>query len=271
MKKYRSYCGYYENNYFRSYIEFIYYLYLTVVENKNVKMEQKSYIGNNGKIIIPDFFIYDDSNNLISIIELKSSIDDIENLIIKYTNYCFNIPKNINFKFVYIGRSQQNLYIKKICSIIKKEEFDKISNSFKNNRAFKGLSFKTDGFKNKKHSTESKLKISKKVSGDRNGMYNKVHSEKTKSLISKNTGWKNKNKSIFMKRKGMITHIKNLSFDDFIEFEKYFYKIKENMPVKKPVFLNNAYVLSKQKIEDLFQNFQNFETILKEIKNDIFK
>lgn len=65
-----SYCGYYNDLYLRSSYE---YVFCKILEKQkiNFKMEQEKYLLPNGKYYIPDFFIYNDKNELIKIIEIK--------------------------------------------------------------------------------------------------------------------------------------------------------------------------------------------------------
>lgn len=65
-----SYCGYYNELYLRSSYE---YVFCKILEKQNIifKMEEERYLLPNGKYYIPDFFIYDNNNKLIKIVEIK--------------------------------------------------------------------------------------------------------------------------------------------------------------------------------------------------------
>lgn len=263
----KSYSGHYDGYYFRSYAELLFYIKSSKVDKKIIIPEDIVLLTNDNKKIIPDFVIYNSDGTIYEIVEIKTSQDEIDNLIIKYNSSIKSLDYNV--KFYNINRKIKKYYEKIIISQLGKNTLEDIE-AFKSIRKYEGFSGHKNGMFGKKHSKETIEKIKMKCSnfGNNNGMYGLKHTKKTKKLISENTGWKDEDKKKNMKIKGIMTHIRNMSSEQFDEFKMYVKNVESNMCTKKPIFLNNAYSISITKVEYLFGNFDNFFTFIGECRND---
>jgi hypothetical protein len=272
----KSYKGFYKDIYVRSYNEFLYAMYLDLIENKKFLSENVVLYDNKGKKKNPDFIILDEDNNIIEYIELKSTFEENEQLICEYVNCNINL-KGIKIRFVSYGKNVKKYIIKMIIEKIGKEEFNRISIDFKSlSPRIKVQSFfgESNGMYGKKHSKETRELISKSCArpGELNGMVGKNHSYESKKLISDNSQWKDLDNKKEMQKKGMIKHFSR--FTDINQREiltKYINDILINVKCVRPNILNRAYTLNKGKIVDLFGSITIFKIKMKELNYDIIE
>ena len=270
----KSYKGFYKDIYVRSYNEFLYAMYLDLIENKKFLSENVVLYDNKGKKKIPDFIILDENSNIIEYIELKSTFEESEQLICEYINRNINL-KGIKIRFVNYSKDIKKYIIQMIIKKIGKEEFNRISNDFKiRSPKIKVQSFfgESNGMYGKKHSKETKVLISQSCArpGELNGMFGQSHSVESRKLISENSRWKDLNNKKEMQKKGMLKH-----FSRFIDINqreiltKYINDILLDIRNIRPKFLNRAYTLRKDKIIDLFGSIDSFRNKMKELKYDV--
>ena len=150
----KSYSGEYNSHYLRSSYE---YIFAKILEKQNIKydvetityeLEDRSYT--------PDFFIYDDNDKLIEIVEIRGYKLDIQERIKDTQELQSFLGDNVKVSLI------TDLDMKRICKN-NNLSFYKLEKEWKDN-----ANSSTDGF-----------------AGSRNPMYNRVHSEETRKLISK--------------------------------------------------------------------------------------
>jgi hypothetical protein len=260
----KSYRGYYVGNYCRSYIEFLFALYLNKVKNVNFSIETISFISKiTGKRKVPDFVIYDSDGIITEVVEIKSSEDENQQLIVNYALSNYNLPVDAKISFVKIDRKVKRHLKKQIIDVIGLQEFNDEEKKFKEQtNLVKILGFKGElnPMYGKKHSNTAKEKISaalkNKFSGSKNPMYGKTHTKDAKKKIA--AKWLDSNRKTEMQATGMITHIKRFSpseLEMFVTYATLKFECKES---NRPAFLNRAYTVSIEKIINIFGSVENF-------------
>lgn len=150
----KSYSGEYNSHYLRSSYE---YIFCKILETKNIKYDVETITYElDARSYTPDFFIYDDENKLIEVIEIRGYKLDIEERIRDTQELQTLLGDEIKVSLI------TDLDLKRICKDL--------------NLSFYALE------KEWKDSPESSFGG---FAGQRNPMYNHVHSESTRELISK--------------------------------------------------------------------------------------
>jgi hypothetical protein len=167
-----AYHGFYNNIYIRSSYE---YVYIKILEKDNIKFktEEHIYKFKDGSTFKPDFYIYDDNDNFIKIVEIKAE---------DCTYYELGKQKVEKLKQEY-GLNCELLSIKELRKLCrdKNMSFDKISKEWKQSESssnIKDISGKNNPMYGRKQSKESKYK---------NG-------QKTKERFQKDLNFKSKHK-----------------------------------------------------------------------------
>lgn len=270
-----SYTGFYKGHFLRSYPEFIYALYLDKV--KKVKFETEPFCLhslNSKKRKIPDFgFLGPDAygNEILWLTEIKANHDQVIQTACDYATYRFIPDHNqIQVNFISIDNNSRRYWINKIVNVIGREEFNKLSTGFRDqrsnvNRVYTGF----PGQKNPnfgKHPSQETLNRTKETkiknntwdtSGSKNPNFGNHLSSDAKLRIA--AKWSDPIKKKSMKIKGMLTHIGRFTVEQKLEFDRYSIGIINNTAVKKPKFLNRAYCLTIEKILDLFGSISDFK------------
>lgn len=154
MRKVRGYTGWYKEIYLRSFLEFAYAYYL---DNKHVnwKYEQEIFYLDEEVSYKPDFYIYDNKNNLIKIVEVKGN-----------GNKETGILKAELFRQKYSHKLEMIFY--KDLVKLYREEMPMRLNTAKN-----------------KWINDYGATLENKLDGEYNPMFGRKQSEKTRKLISK--------------------------------------------------------------------------------------
>lgn len=175
------YQGFYKTYYIRSSYE---YVYLKILEKLNIKfeMELNTYQFKDGSYYTPDFFILDDCNNIIKIVEIKAEDKNYYNEGLK-TNQKMLEEFNINIEMLSITE------LKKLCKE-NQISFDELSQEWKDSP---NSTKKKDnhGIRNpmyNKHQSEHSKKLNGEKTKDRfknNKEFKKLHSKKVKEAMQK--------------------------------------------------------------------------------------
>jgi len=267
--------GTYNDQRLRSFAEYVYAVYLDKVENVKFTTEpfwMKSKINKSKKI--PDFCFYDSTNKQI-IVEIKTKNNEMEELICNYVNNSYDIPENSEIIFLTLNSTSKKRMIFEICEAIGKDAWDKMSSEYKQNSRKNNKFYGFCGNMNPRYgaivSEETRKKISDslkgKMTGENNPNYGNGinYSEESRKRIA--AKWSDPVRKHNMKKKGMLTHIHNFTNDQLTEFVIYAEKMYNGVYCKKPYFLNTAYAVSKNKIDELFGNYENLLlSIVKDIK-----
>lgn len=260
----KTYSGYMHGNYYRSYAEWLFATYNILLNGYEVKTEPFR-LSKNNTSNIPDFLINNGSEKFL--VELKTSQDQIENLIVDYVHKQYDIGYDI--KFVNFDKKVQKRYKSRLKDFLGNDEFLNIEKQFKNNTVIKKMGFpgKLNPMWGKKHGKDfvEKLHANRRsYTGKNNPNYGKTHSYESRIKIG--LKWKDETKKRNMKIKGLLTHYKNFDDNQRKDFLEYVKSFKDHESKKLPSFVNVAYKLSNEKIEDLFESIDNLLNKLGEIK-----
>lgn len=264
-RKYKSssFRGYYKSNYLRSYIEFLFALYLDKVKGENFRSEGTQLTSKTtNKKKIPDFVVYDNFGNIKEIIEIKPNAEETEQTIVDYVANNYVKTKDYKVSFVKIDRKVKKYLRSQIVEAMGLDAFLLEEQKYKSqSNLIKAVGF--PGEKNpmfgKQHSAETRAKISAatkgKNVGKNNPMFGKTHSEEARKKIAAN--WLTADKHAIV-AKGMITHIKKFSNEQLTVFVEYANAVLLGKYTKRPEFLNRAYTVSTNKINTLFGSAEGF-------------
>ena len=192
----KVYQGFYKNYYLRSSYE---YVYIKVLERLNVRfeMEMVTYTFKDGSSYTPDFFILNNNNDIIKIVEIKAEDKEY---------YAEGLEINNKMLKEYgIAIEMLSIYeLRKIC----KENglgFDVLSKEWKNHPNSSKIK-DNKGVRNpmygKKHSLEAKIKNGNKTRErfKNDPEFRKLHSEKVKEAMLKvdksKLSFKNRSKNV---------------------------------------------------------------------------
>jgi hypothetical protein len=266
----KSYKGFYKNNYVRSFNEFLYAMYLDLIEKRNFLTENIVLYDIEGKKKIPDFIILDENNKIIEYIELKPTSEENERLICEYVNRKIDL-KGIKIRFVHYSKEIKKHLTNSIVEKIGIKEFNRITTEFKTAspkiqvQSFPG---ELNGMHGKVHSSETRLLIGKSCArpGELNGMHGRTHTKEVREDISKKSKWKNPTDKKKMQQKGMINHFSKIAESEQRKIlAKYMSDILNNIKCIRPNFINRAYTLKIDKIVDLFGSIDAFKVKMKEL------
>ena len=261
--KSNSFRGYYKSNYLRSYIEFLFALYLDKVRCEKFRSEGMQLLSKTtNKKKIPDFVVYDDFDNVKEVIEIKPNAEETEQTIVDYSVNNYTKTKDLKVSFVKIDRKVKTYLRSQIINVMGLDAFLLEEQKYKSqSNVVKPIGF--PGEKNpmfgKHHSAETRAKISAankgKHSGKNNPMFGKTHSEEARKKIA--TNWLTADKHAIV-AKGMITHIKKFNNEQLTVFIEYASAVILGKYAKRPEFLNRAYTVSIDKINTLFGSAEGF-------------
>lgn len=260
--------GKYKEQFLRSFNEFVFAVYLDKVLGIQFETEPFSLKSpNTKKKKIPDFVYVHPKTKKPTLVEIKGSDEDLEEVIVDYVVNSYIDNSGYEIQFVNLNKTHKKNMINQIISKIGVMEWSRMEEEYKSNArtmsyyGFPGVLNPRYGVK---VSEETKQKMRDSMpdrSGMNNSNYGKTHTPEAKLRIA--AKWYDESKKFAMIKKGMLTHISRYSDEQYSKFILYAEDIFNGIHHPRPDFLNRAYTLSVNKINTLYGSTTKF---LDEIK-----
>lgn len=260
--------GEYKDQKLRSHAEFIFAVYLDQVKKVKFNTEPFSLysIVKENKRKVPDFIHIDPDTKQAILTEIKSSADEMQDLILDYATNCYYIPDELTVKFLTLDNMTKKVYTKDIIAVMGKPAWTKLNEDYKEearaNKKFYGFPGALNPRFGAIVSDQTKKNISNALkglmAGDKNPIYGRHDHLSPEAKLRVAAKWSDPAKKAAMKKKGMITHVNRFSDEQFAEFMNYYNDVIQGKNHKLPKFLNAAYKVNIDKINELFGSSEQF-------------